>query len=622
MCGIVAIRSHRGPIPAEALRRATTALRHRGPDGERTWISDSGSVGLGHTRLAIIDPVGGVQPIASEDGRCWIIVNGEFYGFEAIRRSLEGRGHRFRTGSDSEIALHLYEDMGPRCVDHLRGQFAFVIWDEDSGTLFAARDRFGLKPLFYHESNGVLYLASEAKALFAGGVARGWDTGAVYRVLHACPDEERSLFADIFQVPLGHTLVSTPGSTRLTSYWDVSRPPSKRRTGQIDVATETERVHELARESVHLRMRADVPVGCLLSGGLDSSAVLGMAAAYDERPVAAFTVGFDHADYDESAGAGEAARHAGADHEVLAITEGELADHFQDAVWHGEMVQYNSHGTARYLLSRGVRQAGYKSVMAGEGADEVFLGYGFSRAAARASTKRTLAKWVTLAMRLLRSPRRLYPGLAATSPWLARMASLLDLSPALLTRVEGGLGHLRSLCSPDFLQEFEGYDIYKAYYRACDNRAGISTWDPARQLTYLWLHSLFVNYHLAADRLDMAHGFEHVQQLPLSVLASPAREKHLLREATKPYIPLSVYARAKKPFWAPPTGARRGSPLNELVQDTLRGAGISAVPFLDRTAVVRLLDTLPNLETGEDVSVDSLLLLLASICTIQDRFRL
>ena len=167
MCGIVAIRSHRGPIPAEALRRATTALRHRGPDGERTWISDSGSVGLGHTRLAIIDPVGGVQPIASEDGRRWIIVNGEFYGFEAIRRSLEGHGHRFRTGSDSEIALHLYEDMGPRCVDHLRGQFAFVIWDEDSGTLFAARDRFGLKPLFYHESNGVLYLASEARKRYS-----------------------------------------------------------------------------------------------------------------------------------------------------------------------------------------------------------------------------------------------------------------------------------------------------------------------------------------------------------------------------------------------------------------------------------------------------------------------
>ena len=634
MCGIVAIRSTRGPIFEEALRQATAALRHRGPDGERTWVSASRAVGLGHTRLAIIDLVGGVQPIASEDGRRWIVANGEFYGFEAIRRSLEERGHRFRTHSDSEIALHLYEDMGTRCVERLRGQFAFVIWDEDTGTLFAARDRFGLKPLFYHESNGVLYWASEAKALLAAGVPRGWDTRAVYRVLHACPDEERSLFADVFQVPPGHILVSTPGSTRLTCYWDVAPPPTKGPTARVDLAAETERTHELVRESVLLRMRADVPVGCLLSGGLDSSAVLGIAASCGGGPVAAFTVGFDHVAYDESTGAREAARYAGADHELLAITERALADHFQDAVWHGEMVQYNSHGTARYLLSRGVRDAGYKSVMAGEGADEVFFGYGFLRAAARVSSKATWARWMTLALRLLRSPKRRYPGLAVTSPWLARLASLLDLSPALLTRVEGGLGQLRSLCSPGFLHEFEGYDIYKAYYRACDKRAGISGWDPARQITYLWLHSLFVNYHLAADRLDMAHGvevrlpfldhvlFEYAQQLPLSVLASHEREKQLLRDAVKPYIPQGVYSRAKKPFWAPPTGARGGSPLNELVQDTLRGSAISAVPFLDRTAVVRLLDALPDLQAGEEAAVDSLLLLLASIGVIQERFRL
>jgi asparagine synthase (glutamine-hydrolysing) len=169
MCGIVAMRSTQG-ISSEALALATAALRHRGPDGEGTWIAPSGRVGLGHTRLAIMDPEGGVQPIENEDGRRCLVANGEFYGFEALRASLEQRGHRFRTRTDSEIALHLYEDMGSRCVEKLRGQFAFVIWDEETGTLFAARDRLGLKPLFYCESGGVLYLASEAKALFAAGV--------------------------------------------------------------------------------------------------------------------------------------------------------------------------------------------------------------------------------------------------------------------------------------------------------------------------------------------------------------------------------------------------------------------------------------------------------------------
>lgn len=541
---------------------------------------------------------------------------------------------RFRTRSDTEIALHLYEDLGPECLEHLRGQFAFVIWDEDEQTLFAARDRFGLKPLFYHESNGVLYLASEAKALFAAGVPRGWDTHGVYRVLHACPDEERSLFADIFQVPPGHMLVSTAGGTRLMRYWDVPPPAPDRPLRRLDLAKETERIHHLVRESVLLRTKADVPVGCLLSGGLDSSAVLGIAASCSGRPVAAFTVGFDHADYDESHGAKEAAQHANADHTLLPITDCALAEHFGDAVWHGEMVQYNSHGTARYLLSRGVRDAGYKSVMAGEGADEVFFGYGFLRAAARASARPKWNRWMDLAMRFLRSPRRRYPGLSATSPWLARLASLLDLSPALLARAEGGLGHLRSLYSPDFIREFEGYDVYRAYYHACDQRAGISKWDPARQINYLWLYSLFANYHLAADRLDMAHGvevrmpfldhvlFEHIQQLPLCVLAGAGPEKALLRHAVKGYIPESVSSRAKKPFWAPPTGARTGNPLNEFVQDTLRGSGVSSVPFLDRGAVVRLLDALPKLEASQEASVDSLLLLLSSVGVIQERFRL
>ncbi len=218
MCGIVAIRSTRGAIPEEALRRATIALRHGGPDDQQTWVSGCGAVGLGHTRLAIIDDVGGTQPIASEDGRSWIVASSEFRECEEIRMSLEMQGHRFRTHQDSEIALHLYEDMGSECLEHLRGRFSFAIWDEDEKTLFAARDRSGLKPLCYHQSKGILYLASEAKALFAAGVAQGGDTHGVNGALQAFPNEERSLFANIFPVPPGHMLVSTPDGTRLTCY--------------------------------------------------------------------------------------------------------------------------------------------------------------------------------------------------------------------------------------------------------------------------------------------------------------------------------------------------------------------------------------------------------------------
>src|SRR6516165_10787535 len=180
MCGIVALFSRRDSIPVPALHRATRTLYHRGPDGQRHWISQDRRVGLGHARLSIIDLLTGDQPIANEDGRVRIVVNGEFYGYEAVRAELLQSGHRLSTRSDSEIALHLYEDFGVQSLHRLRGEFAFVLWDEANRTLFAARDRFGIKPLFYALHKETLYLASEVKALFAAGVPAKWDPESVY----------------------------------------------------------------------------------------------------------------------------------------------------------------------------------------------------------------------------------------------------------------------------------------------------------------------------------------------------------------------------------------------------------------------------------------------------------
>src|SRR4051794_37651209 len=183
MCGIVAIFSRRGQVCPTTLERATKSLYHRGPDGQRHWISQDGKVGFGHARLSIIDLYTGDQPIASEDEQTRIIVNGEFYGFEAIQKELESRGHQLRTRSDSEIALHLYEDFGTQCLHHLRGEFAMVIWDQTRRQLMAARDRFGIKPLFYAWHEEKLYLASEVKALWAAGVPARWDEQGVYNAV-------------------------------------------------------------------------------------------------------------------------------------------------------------------------------------------------------------------------------------------------------------------------------------------------------------------------------------------------------------------------------------------------------------------------------------------------------
>ena len=631
MCGIAAILSRNGPVDPGAVRRATRALRHRGPDAERTWVSPSGRVGLGHTLLVINDPEG-VQPIVSEDGRLRIIVNGQFYDFKRIRAELEARGHRFRTRSDSEIALHLYEDLGAGCLEQLRGQFAFVIWDEETGRLFAARDRFGLKPLFYAEHGGVLYLASEAKALFAAGVPRGWDERGVYHWLVACPDERRSLFAGIRQVPPGHVLRAGNGGVRVERYWDLPpTPKGGKSAGKASpaFAAAVERTRELTEEAIRLRMVAGVPVGCLISGGLDSSSVLGVAATCTDAPVAAFTVGFERREFDESDGAREAAAAAGADHTVVTLGDADLADHFADAVRHAETLQYNTHGVARYLLARQVREAGYRSVMAGEGADEAFFGYEFLRAAVGAGGAGLgPRKILRILSGLLRSPKRHHPTLAAVSPWLARLALLLPTPPSLFTRLAGGLGLIQSVCSRDFLHGFDGYDPYRTFYRRCKATADLSHREPPRRLLYLWLHSIFANYHMAADRLDMAHGvevrlpfldhelFEYCNSLPLSVLTDHPREKHLLREALRSYMPDPVYRAVKRPFMAPSAVGVEG-PLHDFLQDTLRSEALKAVPFVDAGAVGRVMDGLGGVGEGERGSVDSLLLMLASVAVLE-----
>lgn len=681
MCGIVAVRSWGDPVAKGALVRATDSLRHRGPDGRRTWVSPSGRAGLGHARLAINDPEG-AQPIASEDGRLLIAANGEFYDFRRERRRLRSAGHRFRTRSDTEVALHLYEDAGSECLHHLRGQFAFAVWNERSGVLFAARDRFGLKPLFYSEHRGALYLASEAKALFAAGVPAAWDLHAAYQALHACPDERRSLFAGVAQLPPGHFLTASDAGIRIERWWDLPpspRPPPRtrpragprpagdrswtprpfarghdaseqelRRQEAGDAAMLAEKADEVRRlflESVRLRLDADVPLGCLLSGGLDSSAVLGAAASQASEPPTAFTIGFERRSYDESDAARRTARVVGARHVVATLRDRELADHFADAVWHAETIQYNAHGVARFLLGRAVRDAGFRAVLAGEGADETFFGYEFLRAAAGASAgtgqgtaaePRLAARAVRalrLLPRLLRSPSRRRPALAAVSPWVARLAVLLDAPPALFDRLTRGLGHLRSISAPAFLHHFRGYDPYRAFYRRCNAAAGLRKREPARQLLYLWLHSLFVNYHLAADRLDMAHSvevrlpfldhhlFEHVNALPLPLLAATRPEKLLLRTAARPFVPEAVHARAKRPFWAPPSASIGANPLHDLVQDLIRGQATHSLPFFDHAAAVRFLDALPALPEADRPAADSLLLMLASAAVLQERYR-
>src|SRR6476620_8530889 len=256
MCGIAAFFSRGNPVPAKALQRATHVLQHRGPDSQGFWFSADQRVGLGHARLSVIDLTTGDQPIANEDERIHIVVNGEFYDFERQRRELERRGHLFRTRSDSEIAVHLYEEVGAHCVQQLRGEFAFVLWDGANQTLFAARDRFGIKPLYYGVHNDTLYLASEIKALFAAGVPARWDHEYFYQHATGPAMSDRTLFEGVYQVPPGHYLTATTSGMRILRYWEFNYPSAEELAANTrDEGDFVEEFAAVFEEAVRLRMR-------------------------------------------------------------------------------------------------------------------------------------------------------------------------------------------------------------------------------------------------------------------------------------------------------------------------------------------------------------------------------
>ncbi len=634
MCGIVSIHSQRTTIDQASLGSAVRALTPRGPDEQNTWIAKDGLTALGHARLSIIDLNTGTQPITTEDGRFRIVHNGEFYDYERITAELESRGHRFRTRSDSEIAIHLYKEKGTACLEDLRGEFAFVIWDDEKQMLFAARDRFGIKPLFYVQNGDTLTIASEAKALFAAGVTAAWDHESVFQNLFFSFDQDRTLFHKVRQVPPGHYLTAHGGEVSIHRYWDVNYPKAGAETRHTNIEECIDQVRERLDEAVRLRMRADVPVGCYLSGGVDSSAMLGLAQKHSPGKVTAFTIAFDHPDFDESASARRSAEFVGADFRPIRVKGEDFATVFYDSVWKGEMIHYNAHGAARYLLSKAVRAEGYKVVIAGEGADELFAGYDFSSQALLAGSSGGIGKWLTMFGRLLSPKTETERRIAATSPWLARLSKGLAFPPHLTDYVGDKFTFLHSIVAPDFAAEFVGRDPYREFFRQFDYRKTLYGKEPAKQILYLWMKSLFVNYVLAAERLDMANAvevrlpfldhklFEFASSIPGSMLAKDGTIKYILREAVKPYITDEVYRGLKQPFLAPPTTRRNDDAMFVMLQDILRSESFATVPFFDRKAVLRMLDDLPAMDEASRTSMDPILYMMASIGVLHEKYSL
>lgn len=340
MCGIIAVWKKDASVDQNRLRTAALTLRHRGPDEQHVWIASNQHVGLGHTRLSIVDLATGSQPLHSADGALHAVVGGEFYDDVAIRQSMLGKGHIFKTHTDSEILLPLYQEYGLECFSHLNGEFAFVLWDEKKQKLFAARDRFGIKPLYYAQYHGSLYLASEIKALLALGVPALWNEDIFWQEFYNVPFADQSCFKNIYQIKPGHYLLADINQQHLEEkpYWNLVFPPVNRQPAELAESEYCEQLQAHLQRAVKRRLRADVPIACYLSGGIDSSSVLVTMTELATAPVHAFNVAFEEAnELNEHKTALAAANRAGAQFHSLAVTMEDIAHHYADTIWHTEI---------------------------------------------------------------------------------------------------------------------------------------------------------------------------------------------------------------------------------------------------------------------------------------------
>lgn len=638
MCGFVVTVGK--PIEEWRLRKSLASIRHRGPDAVGLWRDDDHHVSFAHTRLSIIDLQGGIQPLTNHDSSLVAVVNGEFYGYQAIRQELVQDGYQFKTNSDSEIILGLYERYGVRALKHLRGEFALVLWDKKNRLVFAARDYFGIKPLFYRVDSDGIYFASEAKAFSGLGFPLVFDDESFYQTLALFPNPEETLFQGIKQIPPAHYLVFSSGNhaQRLQTYWDFNYPKAgeARAMSEGDAA---EGVQQLFREAVSLRLKADVPVGCYLSGGIDSCAVLGMAQSLSQQPLHAFTLTFDHQDYNEAAIAEEMAKSCQAIYHPIAITQAEIADGFEDAVWHGERFLINGHAVAKYFLSRAVRDSGLKVVLTGEGSDEIFAGYAHFRQDHILYSPQWTDAQKTALLEGLKDTNKVSSGLL-----LSDEASLdhravmrqIGFVPGFIKGFGQLHNHIKELFSDEIDKRLSDRNIMVNALNYLDISGQVDGRDVVSKSLYLW-SKLALPYYLLTvlgDRMEMAHSVEgrlpfldhklveYVVSLPSHFKIKDMTEKYILRQAMKPFITKTIYERQKHPFLAPPASlSSHKNPMTDLIADTLRGPLLKQLPFLDHGKVIKLLDQIPLLSPQQQAGLDTLLLSLTSACLLSKRMR-
>lgn len=609
IAGILALNATAKPPSRDALLRMAGTLAHRGPD-ERGLYRDR-RAGLAHARLSIVDLQHGQQPLADADGLTWIVFNGEIFNYLELRDRLITLGHGFRTRSDTEVVLHAYQEWGQASFERMNGQWALAIWDSVAARLVLSRDRYGICPLHFCEHDGRLFFASEVKAIFAAeaAIARAFDPAGIdqtFTMWTVVPPQ--NVFQGIRELPPGHVRLYEKGVAREYAFWQPRFPEIQgqdpdRFGGSLDEAVEEVRL--ALEDATALRMvQADVPVGCYLSGGLDSSLVATLGRRFAGERFQTFSLRFADAEYDETHYQRLVAARTESEHHEIVVSRSDIAAVFPEVIRHTERPILRTAPAPLFLLSRLVREHGIKVVLTGEGADEMFAGYDlFREGKVRRFWGRQPAS--TRRARLL---ERLYPYLSR-SPVHQQALARQFFGRNIEAYDAPGFAHdtrwrttsaIKRLFCPDMRAVSDRRDAVAELLATLP--AEFARWSPLAQDQYLETRTLMSGYLLSSqgDRMLMAHSIEGrfpflddnvvalANALPDAYKLRGLDEKHVLKRVAAPILPPQVVARKKQPYRAPNALSFFAADAPAYIREALSETALRAAGVFDPQSVTRL----------------------------------
>ena len=636
MCGIAGVfaSTPSQAIDSQTLVNMAAIMNHRGPDSYGYCNPADMGIGMSHARLSIIDldENRGRQPFWLDGGQTMCVHNGEFYEYQRIRTDLIAAGVDFTSKSDSEVLPALFRKFGMNdTLTRLRGEFAFSLYDEMEDTLYLVRDRFGIKPLYWTQTDDAIIYGSEVKVVLAHpDVKPELDSEGLFHQLIQVMVPGTTAFKEIQQVEPGHMLKITrkDGEFHIEThkYWDMDFPLIGTRKEHTDDYY-IEGVRRELIDAVQVRLNADVPVGCYLSGGIDSCSILGLASGIEQEPLKAFTISFDNADYDESDIATEMAESVNADQEILKLNADLLYNNFARTIWHTERTIYNTLAVAKLMMSQQVRHVNYKVVLTGEGSDELFAGYpAFRQDMFLHGMEGLDANQATEWRQSLETSNSLFKGaMLPKDEYVSdELNKKIGFTPSCLQPWLGCTDHARKIIHSGHRKNIEGYEPGTAIAEKLDD-AFLSERHPLDKAQYVWIKTMLEGQILTwgGDRVDMANSMEarppfldhklaeFAVTIPPEMRIRGSKEKYVLREAMKGVLPETLYKREKFAFMAPPahTDEKKWKKLRGLLEQFASREKVEKAGLLDADYLETLIEKQesPDTDASEKVQVDAIL---------------